>query len=225
MPRGAKAIINGLRDTVTKQQEDLEYMRMSMFWEVQGPIAMQMAMAKSNAKIIKCRCASCYIVGRAKSGKSKKCKYIPFFEDCMKTLGIIVMQQPTPPFKMPDAGDDAVLQLRARCAEAECHLVEVVDFAGEKVLRWADFKYGALVWRAKRESDSEVKKMIQLIAVLSGIVGPVAAHVADEDEDEDEASDDDVASSDDDITEVASDDAKKGSDEEDGYSDYSEVDV
>ena len=53
MPRGAKAIINGLRDTIAKQQEDLEYMRMSMFWEVQGPIAIQMAMAKSNAKIIK----------------------------------------------------------------------------------------------------------------------------------------------------------------------------
>ena len=61
--------------------------------------------------------------------------------------------------------------------------------------------------------------MIQLIAVLSGIVGPVAALVADEDS-EPESDEDDASYAD--ITGVASDDAKKGSDEDD--SDYSEVD-
>jgi hypothetical protein len=49
--------------------------------------------------------------------------------------------------------------------------------------------------------------LVQLIAVLSGIVGPVADEASDE-EASDEASDED-----DDITEVASNDAKKGSDE------------
>jgi hypothetical protein len=224
MPRrnaGNKAIVDGLRSTVTRQQEELEYMRMSMFWEVQGPIAMQMAMTKSNAKITKCRCAYCYLVGRTNtvSKKAADCKFIPFFEECMKTLGIVVLRQPTPPFKSPEAGDDAVLQMRARCVDAECHLVEVVEHAGDKVLHWADFKYGALVWRAKRENDKEIKKMIQLIAVLSGIVGPVAALVADEDS-EPESDEDDASYAD--ITGVASDDAKKGSDEDD--SDYSEVD-
>ena len=210
-----QTIINGLRDTVNRQQEEMEYMRVSMFWEVQGPIAMQAAMAKMNARITKCRCASCYMVGRANvvsKRKNAECKFVPFFEDCVKALDMVAMQQPTPPFKRPEAGDDAVLQLRALCVEAECHLVEVVEYARGEALRWADFKYGALIWRAKREDDQEVRKLVQLIAVLSGIVGPVADEASDEEASDEEASDE-ASDEDDDITEVASNDAKKGSDE------------
>ncbi len=86
---------------------------------------------------------------------------------------------------------------------------------------WADFKYGALVWRAKREDDQHIKKMVRLIAVLSGIIGPFAAlgDTSSEDEfsDEDEASDEDGASDESVITEVAINDAKKGSNEDGEY--------
>ena len=215
MTRGTKAIISGLQSTIAKQQEEIEYMRMSMFWEVQGPIAMQMAMNKTNANITKCQCVSCFMTGRAKvfGTENDACQFVPFFEECIKTLGIEVLQQPKQPFKSPCVGDDAVLLLRSRCVEAECHLVEVIEHTAGKVLRWADFKYGALVWRAKREDDQQIKKMVQLIAVLSGMIGPVAGlcDTSSEDEvsDEDGSSDEDGASDDSVITEVASNDAKK----------------
>ena len=202
-------IIGGLRATVTKQKEEIEYMKVSMFWEMQGPMAMQMLMAKTNATITKCRCFSCFMTERANfTGKITKgdCQFVPFFEKCLEALGIVVLQQPKQPFKRPET-EDPVLQMRTRCVEAECHLVEITEKNGRKVLRWADFRYGALFWRAKREDDPEIVKMIQMVAVLSGMVGPVAE--LDGASDEDGASDD--AS---DATEVASDDAKKGSDVE-----------
>ncbi len=137
MPKcSTKAIISALQSTVAKQQAEIEYMRMSMFWEVQGPMAMQMAMNKTNDKNTKCHCVSCFMSGGAKvfGTENDACQFVPFCEECVKTLGIPVLQQPKQPFKSPSAGDDAVLQLRSRCVEAECHLVEVIEHAAGKVL-------------------------------------------------------------------------------------------
>jgi hypothetical protein len=132
-------------------------LRLQLFWKDHNDRMLKTVMEKVN----KCNCWQCAVTGRMDKDDgvddSKKCEFIPWFEEQLITCGITsgnVLKVSVSQHHISGSWNPVW--------DVDCHLVKIPMIGGD----WSAFTYGLKLWKAKTVDDPELKKLEKLFNLL-----------------------------------------------------------
>lgn len=141
-------------------------LKLELFWRDHHIRKLKKAMWKANFIYCQCNCLSCAVSGRIwedQTPTDMQCKFKPWFEGQLESLGMIVQRSTFKDDKWVHTNLSGSIEY---IGEAEyddnCHF-----FCCSESTDWFCFTYGSKLWRAKSVNDMELLKLKSLFDILT----------------------------------------------------------